>query len=265
MKTLIALIALLPLAAGAQPVRMPVCSPWTAWAAETKHNLSASPLQLNALGNLAPISGQRTAVGAIKFLAPSAGVTFKGPAKSSTTGFRVVAIRVHHEMACLNMTAAEKALDHMLPRPLLVPPGQPFACRYDMPLVGYGELICDVGTLATLPPAVPIIPPVVTPPPPPPVVTPPPPPPPVVVGNKMPPATSLADAQGATWTLAPQSIPGENAFSCLRNGVKADHCSALCKSSDGFIYGQDNINGGGRWQRWLNPGWSAHGPTPAGC
>ena len=99
----------------------------------------------------------------------------------------------------------------------------------------------------------------------PPLPPPAPPPPPAPAGNKMPPATSLVDAQGATWTLRAQSIAGENAWACLRNGVKADHCSALCKSADGFIYGQDNINGGGRWQRWLNPGWSAHGPTPTGC
>jgi len=245
----IAGLALLPFAAAAQVVRMPVCSPRTAWAAETKHNLSASPLQLNALGNLTPISGQRVAVGAIKFLAPSAGVTFKGPAKSSTTGFKVVAIRVHHEMACLNMTAAEKSLDHMLPRPLLVPPGQPFACRYDMPLVGYGELICDVGTLATLPPALPIIPPVVSPPPPPPppVVTP---PLSTTSTTASAPTGSLTTAQG-TWTFGTATAAGGNAL--LLNGINTGGgFGTKLVFSAGVLY---TFTLDSRWFSWTGTGW----------
>ena len=202
-------LALLPLAAAAQVVRMPVCSPWTAWASETKHSFAASPLQLNSLGNLAAISGQRAAIGPIKFLQPSVSVTFKGPAASSTTGFNVVAIRVHHEAACLNMTMAERPLDHLMPTPLLVPPGQPFSCRYDMPLIGTGELLCGVGPLSALPGAVP-----------PPVVTPPPPPPPPPVSTM---ASSIADGAvikgSVVWTVVPSRTPDRVEFAV--NNVKS--------------------------------------------
>jgi len=104
-------------------------------------------------------------------------------------------------------------------------------------------------------------PPVVTPPPPPPVVTPPPPPPPpppAPTGNKMPPATSLVDAQGAKWTLGP--LAG-GYFPLLRNGTPVGEANALCPSG-GAVWALETGRG---WQQWLNPGWSPHGPTPAGC
>ena len=199
-------LALLPIEAAAQVVRMPVCSPWTAWAGETKHSFAASPLQLNTLGNLTAISGQRVAIGPIKFLQPSVSVTFKGPAASSAAGFKIVAIRVHHEAACLNMTMAERPLDHLLPTPLLVPPGQPFSCRYDMPLVGYGELICGVGPASALPGATA----------PAPTPTPTPTPPPPSATSAVPPSGTITTSQGV-WSFATATASGGNAL--LLNGV----------------------------------------------
>jgi len=236
-----------PNGARSQVATLIVDSPWTAFGSEVKHSFAAVPLQLNSVGNLVAISGQRMAIGQLKFQQSSVSVTFKGPALSSTTGFKVVGLRAYHEMSALSMSMPEHPVNWLFHEPLLVPPGQKMTCRYDMPLIGFGALTCAIGTVVPAP------------------VPPAPPPPVSVVANKMPPAGFLIDAQGATWTLKTQVIAGENAFACLRAGIKADHCSAMCRSTDGFIYGQDNINGGGQWQRWLNPGWSPHGPTPAGC
>ena len=109
MKRMIAasLLALFPIAATAQVVRMPLDSPWTSWSAAVQHTFAVSPLQLNSIGNLTAISGQRTAIGMIAFQQPSVTVIFKGPSASSTTGFLVVGIRAHHEAAALNMSMPE--------------------------------------------------------------------------------------------------------------------------------------------------------------
>jgi len=239
-------LALLPIEAAAQVVRMPVCSPWTAWAGETKHSFAASPLQLNTLGNLTAISGQRVAIGPIKFLQPSVSVTFKGPAASSAAGFKIVAIRVHHEAACLNMTMAERPLDHLLPTPLLVPPGQPFSCRYDMPLVGYGELICGVGPASALPGATAPAPtPTPTP-------TPIPTPTPTTATTAIAPSGSLVTPQG-TWTFGTATAAGGNAL--LLNGINTGggFGTKLVFTTAGVLY---TFTLDGRWFSWTGTGWT---------
>jgi hypothetical protein len=249
MRTLIALLALalLPLAVAAQSqvVRTPVCSIWAAWSPDVKHNLAAAPLQLNALGNLTVISGQRVAIGAVTFLQPTITVTFKGPAKSSASGFTVVAIRAYHEVACQNISGAERPVDVMLSGPLLVPPGQPFTCRYDtMPA---GEVICQVGASVTIPPPV-LIPGVPSTPPP--VVTPPPAAGVSPDGTKMPPASELIDGEGAKWTTVPQTGGLASQVGCRRNGAAVN-----CNSVDfltikaGVIY-QSDFGSGAGWSRW---------------
>jgi len=241
-RIILLVLTLLPLAAAAQVVRMPVCSPWTVWASETAHSFAASPLQTNALGNLAAIPGQRVAIGPIKFLQPSVGVTFKGPAASSATGFRVTAIRVHHEAGCLNMTMGEHPIDHLLPAPLLVPPGQPFSCRYDMPLVGYGELICAVGKM--VPDAAPAPPPIT---------------PPVGAspnGTRIPPAAQIVDGTGAVWTPTTQIGGTATQVGCLRNGVRVCDSVDLMTIKDGVVYHLD-----GTWARWTGSGWISS-PAP---
>jgi len=237
-------LALLPRAAAAQVATLTVDSPWTAFGSEVKHTFAAVPLQLNSVGSLVAISGQRVAIGELKFQQSSVSVTFKGPALSSTTGFKVVGIRAYHEMSALSMSMPEHPVNWLFHEPLLVPPGQKMTCRYNMPLIGFGELTCAIGTVVPAP--VPPVPP------------PPAPPPSSPTGNKMPPALSLTDARGATWTLGP--LAG-GYFPLLRNGTPVGEANALCPSG-GAVWALETGRG---WQQWLNPGWSPHGPTPAGC
>ena len=210
----IVLALIMPIVALAQVVRMPVDSPWTIWSADVKHSFAASPLQLNSVGSLTAISGQRVAIGVITFQQPSVTVTFKGPAATSTTGFRVVGIRAHHEAAALNMSMPEHPINWLLPAPLLVPPGQPFTCRYDMPLIGSGELICAIGK---------VVPTTTTPPPPPPPPPPPHPPPPTTTvspaGSMITAPTGTRTTAAGTWTFGTATSVGGNAI--LLNGQPA--------------------------------------------
>jgi len=83
-------------------------------------------------------------------------------------------------------------------------------------------------------------------------------PPPAPIGNKMPPALSLTDAQGAKWTLGTLA---SGFYPLLKGGARVGEGNALCLSG-GAVFALETGKG---WQQWLNPNWSPHGTTPAGC
>jgi hypothetical protein len=239
MKKFIAL-ALLSFPCFAQVVTLTVDSPWTVFGSGVKHTFAAVPLQLNSVGNLTAISGQRVAIGELKFQQSSVSVTFKGPALSSTTGFRVVGIRAYHEMSALSMSMPEHAINWLFHEPLLVPPGEKMTCRYDMPLIGFGALICAIGTVVPGP-----------------VVIPPPPPPPTTgvsaPDSKAPPLSQLVATDGAIWTL----VSGQ----ALRNGANTNNpyspgIQYLYVSPASTIR---SLNSNGTYQCWTGSAWAGSG------